>query len=183
MKKKVINFIAFWLIFLLMFQGVSKVLIPKWNDIPGVPGTRTEDFYSQEKNTMDAMLFGSSFIYYSISPLPIWDHYGITSYSFGNPGQRIWMSYYYMEEAFKYQKPKVVFFEVGNAHVEEQAKESWNRQNLDYLPMSLTKWKAIQSVTSGTSETFASYLFTGLRYHDRWQELTENDFNRKLDTG
>ena len=84
MKKKVINFIAFWLIFLLLFQSVSKVLIPKWNDKTTLVGTRMEDFYSQEKNTMDAMYFGSSFIYYSISPLPIWDNYGITSYAFGN---------------------------------------------------------------------------------------------------
>lgn len=183
MKKKIISFTAFWLIFLLLFHVVSGILIPKWNDIQGIPGTRTEDFYSQEKNTMDAMFFGSSFIYYSISPLPIWDNYGITSYSFGNPGQRIWTSYYYMEEAFKYQKPKVVFYEVGTSYVEEQAREEWNRQNLDYLRMSLTKWNAIKAIRKGTKETTASYLFPGLRYHDRWQELSENDFDRSMDTG
>ncbi|MDO4556096.1 MAG: hypothetical protein Q4B70_13250, partial [Lachnospiraceae bacterium] len=160
-----------------------KILIPKWNDISGMPGTRTEDFYKQEKNSMDAMFFGSSFIYYSISPLPIWDNYGITSYSFGNPGQRIWTSYYYMEEAFKYQSPKVVFYEVGTSYVEEQAKEEWNRQNIDYLPFSLTKWNAIKAIRKGTKETTASYLLPGLRYHDRWSELTENDFDRNLDTG
>lgn len=182
-KKKIFGFIAFWLIFLVLFSGVSKVLIPKWNDISGLPGTRTRDFYSQEKNTMDAMFFGSSFIYYSISPLPIWDNYGITSYSFGNPGQRIWTSYYYMEEAFKYQKPKVVFYEVGNAYVEEPAREEWNRQSLDYLPWSFTKLKAIRAITRRTNETMASYLFPFLRYHDRWKELTENDFDRILDTG
>lgn len=183
MKKKIINFTVFWLIFLLLFQGLSRVLIPKWNDIPGVAGTRTEDFYNQKKNTMDAMFFGSSYIYYSMSPLPIWDNYGYTSYSFGNPGQRIWTSYYYMEEAFKHQKPKVVFYEVGTAHLEEQAKEEWNRQNLDYMPMSLTKLKAIKAIRKGTKETTASYLFPGLRYHDRWKELTQNDFDRSLDTG
>lgn len=183
MKKKMINIAVFWLIFLLLFQGLSRVLIPKWNDIPGVAGTRTEDFYNQEKNTMDAMFFGSSFIYYSMSPLPIWDNYGFTSYSFGNPGQRIWTSYYYMEEAFKHQKPKVVFYEVGTSYVEEQGKEEWNRQSLDYMPMSLTKLKAIKAIRKGTKETTASYLLPGLRYHDRWQELTQNDFDRNLDTG
>lgn len=183
MKKKIINFTAFWLIFLLLFQGLSNVLVPKWNDIPGVAGTRTEDFYSQKQNTMDAMIFGSSFSYYSVSPLPIWDNYGFTSYSFGNPGQRIWTSYYYMEEAFKHQKPKVVFYEVGTSYIEEQAKEEWNRQNLDYLPMSLTKLNAIKAIRRGTRETTASYLFPGLRYHDRWQDLTQNDFDRSLDTG
>lgn len=183
MKKKIINFTVFWLIFLLLFQGMSRILIPKWNDIPGIAGRRMEDFYQQEENTMDAMFFGSSFIYYSMSPLPIWDNYGYTSYSFGNPGQRIWTSYYYMEEAFKHQKPKVVFYEVGTAHLEEQAKEEWNRQNLDYMPLSLTKLKAIRAICKGTKETTASYLFPGLRYHDRWKELTQNDFDRHLDTG
>ena len=182
-KKRILHFVIFWLIFLLLFQGFSRLFIPKWNDIPGIPGTRTEDFYSQKKNTMDAMFFGSSFVYYSISPLPIWDNYGITSYSFGNPGQRIWTSYYYMEEAFKYQKPKVVFYEVGTSYMEEQAKETWNRQNLDYLPLSLTKLNAIKAIRKGTKETIASYLLPGLRYHDRWKELTENDFDRSLDTG
>ena len=182
MKKKVINFIAFWLIFLLLFQSVSKVLIPKWNDKTTLVGTRMEDFYSQEKNTMDAMYFGSSFIYYSISPLPIWDNYGITSYAFGNAAQRIWTSYYYMEEAFKYQKPKVVFYEVGTAYVEEQAREALNRQNLDYMKISFTKLNAIRDIIKGTTETTASYLIPGLRYHQRWSDLSQNDFDSSLDT-
>jgi hypothetical protein len=182
-KKRIIGFAAFWLIFLVLFYFFTKLVLPKWNDIPGVAGTRAEDFYSQEENTMDAMFFGSSFIYYSVSPLPIWDDYGITSYTFGNPGQRIWTSYYYMEEAFKYQSPKVVFYEVGTSYMEDQAKEEWNRQNLDYMPFSLTKWKAILAMCKGGKETVASYLLPGIRYHDRWQELSENDFDRCSNTG
>lgn len=178
MKKKIISAAAFWLVVVLLFGVLSNILIPTWNGQSGMPLIRTNDFYAQEENTMDAMVFGSSYSYYSVSPLPIWTNYGITSYSFGNPTQRIWTSYYYMEEAFKTQSPKVVLYEVGTAYNTESPGDEWNRLNLDTLPFSMTKLKAILEVTGRTNETLASYLLPGLRYHSRWKELTEDDFTR-----
>lgn len=178
MKKKIISCVCFWLIVVLLFNAVSHVLIPTWSDKAGMPVIRTNDFYDQEEDTMDVMVFGSSYSYYSVSALPIWNNYGITAYSFGNPSQRIWTTYYYMEEAFKYQSPKVVLFEVGTAHDTEVPSEGQHRQNLDTLPFSLTKLKAIKEITDRTNETMASYLLPGLRYHSRWKELTEDDFTK-----
>lgn len=183
MKKKIISCICFWLLFFLIFTRISYVLVPTWSDKAGMPIKRTNDFYAQEEDTMDAMIFGSSYSYYSVSPLPIWNNYGITSYSFGNPSQRIWTTYYYMEEAFKYQSPKVVFYEMGTAHVTEPAGDGQNRQNLDPLEFSATKLKAILEVTGRTNETLASYLMPGLRYHSRWNELSEEDFTKGADVG
>lgn len=178
MKKRIVSIICFWLIAIFLFSSISNVMIPTWNDKSGMPTKRTNAFYAEEQNTIDAMVFGSSYCYYSFSPLPIWNNYGFTTYSFGNPAQRIWTTYYYMEEAFKYQRPKVVFFEVGTADKVELCKEEHNRENLDTLKFSWTKLKAIFEITGRGNETVASYVLPGLRYHTRWKELTEDDFSK-----
>lgn len=178
MKKKIISFTCFWLIVLILFGMVSEILLPTWSDKAGIPLVRTKDFYAQEENTMDAMIFGSSYSYYDVSPLPIWNNYGITTYCFGNPSQRVWTTYYYMEEAFKYQSPKVVFYEMGTSYITEAREDGQNRQSLDPLPLSVTKIKAILEITSRTNETIPSYILPGLRYHSRWKELTEEDFSK-----
>lgn len=178
MKKKIISAAAFWLVVILLFNAISNILIPTWNEKAGMPLVRTNDFYAQKEDTMDAMVFGSSYSYYSVSPLPIWTNYGITSYSFGNPSQRIWTTYYYMEEACKTQSPKVMLYEVGTAYMTEPRGDGQNRQNIDPLPMSMTKLKAIYEITKRSNETVGSYLLPGLRYHSRWKELTEEDFSK-----
>ena len=40
------------------------------------------------------------------------EKYGITSYIRGSAQQLVWQSYYLLEETLKYEKPKVVVFNV-----------------------------------------------------------------------
>jgi hypothetical protein len=80
-----------------------------------------------------------------------------------------------LEETLKYEKPKVVVFNVLSMKYNEPQKEAYNRMTLDGMKMSLSKLKSIKA-SMMEEENFADYLFPLLRYHSRWSQLTKDDF-------
>lgn len=182
-KKKVLKGICFVIIFVLLFELFTAMFMPKWSFAhTDEMQTRVQAFYKQEKNSHDVIYLGASYVYCGISPLCIWEEQGITGYVFGATRQRAWMSTYYLEEALKYQTPKVVVFEVGAIFDENEASEQNNRKNIDYLRWSPVKLKAIKTICDNTGESKKEYLLPFLRYHSRWSELEAKDFNLKGDT-
>ena len=112
LRKNVVKMIAACLLFMLFFQFLTAIFMPKWTSYHSDQmQTRIQAFYQQEKNSHDVIYLGSSYAYCGISPLTIWEEQGITGYVFAGTGQKAWMSAYYLEEALKYQAPKVVVFE------------------------------------------------------------------------
>lgn len=170
------------LIFVIIFGILTAVFEPKWNYYGNQTQTRVQAFYRQEKNTHDVIYLGSSFSYCGISPLKIWEEQGISGYVFSNPAQKAWISAYYLEEALKYQTPKVVVYEAGAILDEEETDEGHNRKNIDYLRWSPTKLKAILTVCKNTGESKKEYLFPLLRFHSRWSDLDQTDFHLAWDS-
>lgn len=170
------------IIFVVIFAILTAVLEPKWNYYGNQTQTRVQAFYRQEKNTHDVIYLGSSFSYCGISPLKIWEEQGISGYVFSNPAQKAWMSAYYLEEALKYQTPKVVIYEAGAILDEEDTDEGHNRKNIDYLRWSPTKLKAIMTICKNTGESKKEYLLPLLRFHSRWSDLDQTDFHLGWDS-
>ncbi len=162
--------IGFALIFLLFLQ---QLFMPKYvSEIH--EGNLIEEYYADEKNH-DIIFIGDCEVFSNISPVALWEDYGITSYIRGSAQQLIWQSYYLLEETLKYEKPKVVVFNVLAMKYNEPQNEAYNRMTLDGMKFSAAKLKNIRaSMTDG--ENFISYLFPILRYHSRWSGLTSDDF-------
>lgn len=171
-KKTVLNLIAigFALVFLIFLQ---RLFMPKYvSEIH--EGNLIEEYYEEEKNH-DVIFIGDCEVFSNISPVTLWEDYGITSYIRGSAQQLIWQSYYLLEETLKYEKPKVVVFNVLAMKYNEPQNEAYNRMTLDGMRFSSVKLKDIRaSLTKG--EDFISYLFPLLRYHSRWSDLTSEDF-------
>ena len=122
------------------------------------------------------MIFiGDCEVYENISPITLWEEYGITSFIRGGAQQLIWQSYYLLEETLKYEKPKVVVFNVLAMKYDEPQKEAYNRLNLDGMKLSKEKIKAVKA-SMMDDENLIEYIFPLLRYHSRWSELTSEDF-------
>lgn len=181
-RKNILKMVSAVLIFVIVFAILTAVMEPKWNYYGNQTQTRVQAFYRQEKNSHDVIYLGSSFSYCGISPLKIWEDQGITGYVFSNPDQKAWMSAYYLEEALKYQTPKVVMYECGAILEEQDTDEGHNRKNIDYLRWSLTKLKAISDICSHTGESEKEYLFPLLRFHTRWSDLDQTDFHLAWDS-
>ena len=74
-------------------------------------GALIAEYYKAPKNN-DVIFIGDCEVYENISPVTLWQEYGITSYIRGSAQQLIWQSYYLLEETLRYETPKAVVFNV-----------------------------------------------------------------------
>ena len=139
-----------------------------------VEGALIAEYY-EETTKHDVIFIGDCEVYENISPITLWEEYGITSYIRGSAQQLIWQSYYLLEETLKIEKPKVVVFNVLAMQYNEPQKEAYNRMTIDGMRWSEAKVKNIQA-SMMEDEKFLDYVFPLLRYHSRWQELDKEDF-------
>ena len=185
MKKKSIAILAIALC--LMFGTLwllQALLMPKHMD-ETKDGAMVAEYYANAGDN-SVVFIGDCEVYENFSPITLWEEYGITSYIRGSPQQLIWQSYYLMEETLKYDKPDVIVFNVlamkydtPQSTGSQIQREAYNRMALDGMRWSKAKWDAINaSMTEEEIEKEAmwTYIFPILRYHDRWSQLTADDF-------
>ena len=183
MKKKLtlLTALAVSLAVLLLLQAL---LVPKYMDSTK-EGALIAEYYENAGNN-DVVFIGDCEVYENFSPITLWENHGMTSYIRGSAQQLIWQSYYLMEETFRYETPKVMVFNVLSMKYDtpkstgaQSQREAYNRMTLDGMRLSASKWNSIfASMTEEERKWEAqySYLFPLLRYHDRWSQLTKDDF-------
>lgn len=184
--KKITNLIravVFVIIFGILFTVVSAVLRDKRVVGEYNPTTKIKGFYEEEENSLDFVFIGSSQLYAHVAPAVLWEEFGITSYDFAANEQPLWISYYYIKEALKYQKPKAIVLEMFTVYGADYEEEGVNHINLDDLPLSLNKVRAIWD--SVPKELRYSYYLDIAKYHSTWSSLDkakyEASFGNKAD--
>ncbi len=171
-KIVLINLIAVILLVLVLYL-LQRLLMPKYmSEIP--EGALVSEYYNNKGNN-DIIFIGDCEAYENISPITIWENYGVPSYIIGSGQQLIWQSYYMLEEVLRYETPKVVVFNILSMQYDKPQSEPYNRLNIDGMRLGVPKIKAALA-SMMPEETLASYIFPILRYHSRWQELTNEDF-------
>ncbi len=159
-------------IFLFIF--VQNLLMPKYQR-GVIEGSFSEEYY-KEKVPHEVIFYGDCDVYENYSPIELYQKYGISSYIRGNAEQYMWQTYYMIKDTLRTETPKVIVISVHGLQSGTKPKEAYNRMTLDGMKWSPDKVNAInESMTDG--ETFLSYVFPVLRYHDRWSELTKTDWD------
>lgn len=161
------------MVILLVLGLIQRLVMPKYmGDIK--EGALIGEYYGEEKD-FDVVFIGDCEVYENFVPATLWENYGINAYIRGSAQQLIWQSYYLMEETFQYEKPDVVVFNVLSLQYNEPQKEAYNRMTLDGMRWSSSKVDSIRA-SMMEDENFIEYVFPILRYHDRWSELEQEDF-------
>ncbi len=156
----------------LLLWLLQLLLMPKYMaDIR--EGALIAEYYEEPKGH-DVIFVGDCEVYENISPITMWEKYGITSYIRGSAQQLIWQSYYILQDTYRYETPKVVVYNVQSMIYGEPQNEAYNRMTLDGLAFSSVKIDAVKASMT-EEESLASYLFPLLRYHSRWSDLTGED--------
>ncbi len=185
MKKKIALLLSCLVIAGVILFCLQALLVPKYMVGKHKEGALISEYYDNAGNN-DVIFIGDCEVYENFSPITMWEKYGITSYIRGSAQQLIWQSYYLMEETFRYETPKIMVFNVlsmkydtPKATGDQSQREAYNRMTLDGMRWSESKWNSIlASMTEEErdKEAMYSYLFPLLRYHDRWSQLTAEDF-------
>ncbi len=179
----IVRALAFFLILSFLIVVINYILTPKkYYDEAWSTTSTYKGFYQMKKDSVDVLFLGSSHAASGFNPQEIYNHAGIRSYNLGCEQQSLLVSYYWLKEALKYQKPKAVILDTYMLfeynHVEAlNTAESCTRMAMDAMRWSPVKYEAIKAICDHDElQTFNSYLFKNIRFHTRWTNLTEQDF-------
>lgn len=178
MKKIVLKTMVFIILFLVSFSILTNIFVRKGNGY----GTDVLSFYNEEKNSLELIFFGSSHSYSTFSPNILEKETGLKSYNFATQQQPLWITYHYMKETLKYQKPKYFVLEILMTSVnDEYMEEGVNRDALDKMKFSLNKIEAINASVEDYSDRI-SYYINFIKYHSRWNDLGKSDITSLLNS-
>ena len=183
--KNFIKAFIFITVFIIIVCFLNRVFSPVGSREGGwyVAGAM-RDMYKQEKNTIDVLYVGNSNVYTGVSPLEIYERIGVTGYSASTPQQDIIGSYYITKDFFKIQNPKIVMLEAGELFtIREHFTELGMRSEIDYKKSGFDKLDILNDECMNFSiYEKASYLFPMVRYHSRYDRLTEFDIRKFVQT-
>ncbi len=172
MKKRISALVAV-IVTLTGLWFLQRLVVPKYfGDV--TEGAFTAEYYEDEADH-DVLFLGDCEAYENFDPVFLWENYGINAYIRGSAQQLVWQSYYMLEDALRYETPKVVVMNVLAMKYNEPQSEAYNRITLEGMKWGLPKIKAIRASMT-EEENFVEYLFPILRYHERIFELNEDDF-------
>ncbi len=144
--------VLFFAILFALLTGMSSMLteISKKND--NLIQSRNKSLIKIQKeppNSIDVLILGDSLSYTSISPMQLWNRYGITSFIGGQSGQKIYETYHILKTTLENQSPKLVVIET------------------DVLLRGRTGLGRLKDKL----EEKGSYYFPIFRYHNVWKPL------------
>ncbi len=173
LRRRILRFTVSAIVICLLLFLLQRLLMPKYS-VGTQDGAMIAEYYNDAPKH-NLVIIGDSEMYENISPLVLWENYGINCYIRGSAQQLIWQSYYLLEDTLRYETPEAVIINITSMQYGEPQRESYNRMTLEGMRWSTSKVKAIfASMTE--EESFWDYVFPLLRYHSRWNDLTEDDF-------
>ena len=172
---------VYGLILALVLGAVQTVLCGAGN------AKNRRSFYHLPRNSVDLLLVGSSNMFCTVDPVQLYDEFGLLSYDFGSSSQMLDMSLLYLQEAFKYQQPRVVAIEVLKTY-EDAEDPNWDlgksyHWGYPTLKFSPEKLHSILHLCRIRQENPLDYLFPGVAQHTRWREVQWADVAALLPTG
>lgn len=173
---------ALVLILAVCMMWTNRILLPKYTSSDGWPTTSTFlKFYELEKDSVDVLFLGSSHMAAAVNPIQLGDEFGISAYNLSSEQQNLFISYYWLKEALRFQKPETVvldcYFLERISFEPMNSEESFIRKSMDYMKWSAVKQEAVDELCRADSrQSKISYYLTNIRFHERWKSLTESDF-------
>lgn len=135
-----------------------------------------EGMYWQPPETIDVVFMGTSHVHCGINTGLLWGKYGIASYDYSGAEQPLWMTYFYLQEMYKYQIPEIVVVDMyAPARFKEDYKYDWISENIHGMRFSVNKLNMLR--VSVEPSKLGQYFPSFAVYHSRYDDLEKEDFN------
>lgn len=177
--KNTIKIVLFCAIGIVIFGLVQKILTPNHSQ-NSYPNLTIKGFNMLENNSLDAVFLGPSTMHGSVFPMDIYKQTGIKAYNFSISGQPIDLSYEILKNVFRQQKPEIIVLDArGLTYEDNHSQNPALRYYAENIPLSKEKIEfAVNYTKYGYTDGTMSILFPIIKYHDRWSQLTKDDFIR-----
>ncbi len=161
--RKIVSLLVFLVSTAIILTGVYKLLQP---DCLGI----INNFYRQDKDTVDVLVIGSSNVFSNISPQILWDEGGVASFILAGSGQPVWNSYYYLKEAYKTQSPKLVIVDMLNLSSDFGGYQDISQTYIHTTGLKFSMNKVEEVMNSAEKSDWGSLLLGWPIIHSRWRE-------------
>ena len=169
----------FLMIGILIFLILQAILVPKrFVYTKSHDAGKLAGYYTEEKNSIDVLICGTSHASKAILPMELYENEGIKSYNLSTSSQTVEVAYYMLCEALKTQTPKVFVYDVSALYKNSATKNNW-MYALDEMHFGTNKIAFVreyQRSAENCEESMKDMLLPVLRYHIRWKELERQDF-------
>lgn len=167
--KKLLRCTVFLVLLVFIVSGISFVLERK------SAKTRLTQFFEQD-TSYDVMYFGTSHVLNGFIPQELWEEYGITSYNFGGNGMHLPATYWLIKNILDYTAPKLILIDCSKLSSDTMSNTTIQQGHSiwDAFPLTKNKWLAIKDIFE--PEEQLEFLWKLSIYHNRWEELTKDDF-------
>lgn len=171
MKRYMLRASGFFLLLFTVLIAFAEVFGFKYND--GI--LQMKKFYELPPDSVDVLVVGSSHAFMDINPAVLYDEYGITAFDLCGSVQPLWNSYYYIEEALKTQRPKLIVLEAYvTTYGKDYIDDSRIIKNIYGMKWSKTKIDAFRA--SVPRKRRAEFMLPYIQYHSRYKDIHRNDF-------
>ena len=136
--------------------------------------------FIKEKQNVDVLFLGTSHVINGVYPMELWNEYGIVSYNLAGHDTPMASSYWVLQNALDYTMPKVVVIDCMGIRNPVKVSNHFDYTHVcfDAFPLSFTKVRAVNDLLAGNEEHSKwDLLFPLSQYHNRWNQLTDDDFN------
>lgn len=175
-QKTLIRVVLFFSIFLLLLGLLSQFFQPvwlKWNNYHTING-----FYEQPEDTVEVLFLGASTMVCGVTPMELYDEYGMCAYNLATEQQPMLATYYWAEEAYRLHGDSLKTIVLDPSQLFSAPLDSFYHKALDGMHLSKAKVQALYDYADGDIEKTLSYLFPLSNYHDRWSSLEDTDFEK-----
>lgn len=150
---------CFIFVFFVLLWLSSYIFVPSLSGgkNSGVKNYMALGYLGEPKGTLDVVAVGNSDLYSGVSPMEMWNSYGITSYVSSEPRQRMVQAYNILSDVLKLQNPKLVILE----------SDSVFSDNKDATGLGATALEIVKQ------------HFPTLAYHDRWKHFKISSYFTK----
>ena len=184
--KRIAGSVVFFLLLFYVIGQVQDLVTPNF-DWPehnrrSLKGIRSA--FNEPRNSIDAVYFGTSQTFCSVSPMDIYDSTGIRSYNLATTNQRVPVAYYLLKAILHEQSPKLVVIDAsGFFYTENELKSNAKYEEMvDSLPMSRFREKletmseiAKRQDQADNKKYILSSIIPLIRYHSNYF-LKEEDY-------
>lgn len=173
-RKKLYNLLK-----VILFLGILVILLCKATYILSAKDgyIRKNSFY-ESKVDFEVFLMGTSHMQNGIFPMELYRDFGLSAYNLAVAGERLAMTYWSLVDALQYTTPKLVVIDMhGLGYGDQKVDPEVPRRmhiSFDAMRLNSVKWNAITDLTE--KESWAEFFFPLTLYHNRWEELSEEDF-------
>ena len=163
--------VVFAVLLALLLDYALYVLVPKYDY--GI--CSMTNFYRQPENTVDVLVLGTSLAYSGVNTNVLWEEYGIAAYNLCGAEQPYWISYHYLKEALKTQRPKAILLDAkASTYKADYSKRGRVFMGTRGIADPINRLQGVRA--SVPEEDFVSFLLGLPQLHSYYPEVTWESF-------